>query len=300
MNIGLVGLGKMGLNLGCSMIAKGHHVIGCDIDQYSLQKFEQAGGMASQSYQELAERLSVSPRIIWMMVPAGELVDQVIEAVLPHLSPGDILIDGGNSFYKDSIRRYERVKQSGVHYLDIGTSGGTEGARNGACLMVGGEEDVYAVVEPLLRDISLAHGYLYTGPAGSGHFLKMVHNGIEYGMMQAIGEGFEILDKGPFSYDYEKVARLFNSGSVIRSWLMELLEQAFSEDPRLSTIKGVMHASGEGQWTVETALDLKISVPVIAMSLLMRYRSLDEDVFHGKVVAALRNQFGGHAVEKAD
>jgi 6-phosphogluconate dehydrogenase len=218
--------------------------------------------------------------------------------IIPFLSEGDIVIDGGNSQYKESIRRYNELKEMGIHFMDAGTSGGVEGARNGACYMVGGDPEAWSIVEPLFRDTAVENGYLYAGKAGSGHFLKMVHNGIEYGMMAAIGEGFEILEKSEFDYDYEKVARVWNNGSVIRSWLMELTERAFSKDAKLEEIKGIMHSSGEGKWTVETALDLQIAAPVIAMSLLMRYRSLENDTFTGKVVAALRNEFGGHAVEK--
>ena len=231
------------------------------------------------------------------MVPHA-VVDSVIDEITPLLSKGDILIEAGNSHYKESIRRYEQLKKDGIHFMDAGTSGGMEGARNGACYMIGGDQEAWDIVEPIFRDTAVENGFLYAGKAGSGHFLKMVHNGIEYGMMAAIGEGFEILEKSEFDYDYEKVSRVWNNGSVIRSWLMELTENAFSKDAKLDEIKGVMHSSGEGKWTVETALDLQTATPVIAMSLLMRYRSLDNDTFTGKVVAALRNEFGGHAVEK--
>lgn len=233
------------------------------------------------------------------MVPHA-VVDSVINEITPYLSQGDIVIEAGNSHYKDSIRRYEQLKESGIHFMDVGTSGGMEGARNGACYMVGGDAEVWSMVVPIFRDTEVEKGYLYAGPAGSGHFLKMVHNGIEYGMMAAIGEGFEVLEKSEFDFDYEKVARVWNNGSVIRSWLMDLTERAFSKDANVEQIKGTMHSSGEGKWTVETALDLQAATPVIAMSLLMRYRSLDHDTFTGKVVAALRNEFGGHAVEKSD
>lgn len=233
------------------------------------------------------------------MVPHA-VVDSVINEITPYLSKGDIVIEAGNSHYKDSIRRYGQLKQVGVSFMDVGTSGGMEGARNGACYMVGGDAEVWSMVEPIFRDTAVEKGYLYAGPAGRGHFLKMVHNGIEYGMMAAIGEGFEVLEKSEFDFDYEKVARVWNNGSVIRSWLINLTERAFSKDANLEQIKGTMHSSGEGKWTVETALDLQAATPVIAMSLLMRYRSLDHDTFTGKVVAALRNEFGGHAVEKSD
>ncbi|MBR2569592.1 MAG: decarboxylating 6-phosphogluconate dehydrogenase, partial [Paenibacillus sp.] len=222
----------------------------------------------------------------------------VMEELIPLLSSGDIVIEAGNSHYKESIARYNRLKEHGIHFMDVGTSGGMAGARHGACYMIGGDREAWEHVEPLFRDTSVENGYLYAGRAGSGHFLKMVHNGIEYGMMAAIGEGFEVLDKSDFDFDYEQVARVWNNGSVIRSWLMELTENAFSKDARLDEIKGVMHSSGEGKWTVETALDLQAATPIMALSLMMRYRSLEADTFTGKVVAALRNEFGGHAVEK--
>jgi 6-phosphogluconate dehydrogenase len=231
------------------------------------------------------------------MVPHG-VVDNVLDQVSALLEKGDIVIEAGNSHYKESIARYEKMKALGISYMDVGTSGGMEGARNGACYMIGGDAETWAIVEPLFKDTSVENGYLYAGKSGSGHFLKMVHNGIEYGMMAAIGEGFEVLEKSDFDFDYEKVARVWNNGSVIRSWLMELTERAFSKDAKLDEIKGIMHSSGEGKWTVETAFDLQTATPVIAMSLLMRYRSLENDTFTGKVVAALRNEFGGHAVEK--
>jgi 6-phosphogluconate dehydrogenase len=298
MQLGLFGLGKMGYQLGLNLLEKGHSVVAYDVMESAVTKFEQEGGKGCRSVQELVNALT-PPRVIWLMVPAGEIVDKILAELEPLLNEGDIVIDGGNSHYKDSIRRHDQLAHRGIFYLDAGTSGGVEGARHGVCLMVGGDEKAFAYVEPVIRDISVQDGYLYAGPAGAGHFLKMVHNGIEYGMMQAIGEGFEVLEKSQYEFDYARVARVWNHGSVIRSWLMELTERAFLEDPKLSSIKGVMHSSGEGKWTVETALDLQVPTPVIALSLLMRYRSLEDDTFHGKVVAALRNQFGGHAVEKA-
>jgi 6-phosphogluconate dehydrogenase len=209
------------------------------------------------------------------------------------------VVDGGNSNFKDSVRRGKDMASIGVHYLDCGTSGGTSGARHGACTMIGGNKSAFERVESVFKDISVEKGYLYTGESGSGHFVKMVHNGIEYGMMQAIAEGFEVFEKSGFDLDFEAIAQLFNQGSVIRGWLMELTANAFSKDPKLESIKGKMFSSGEGRWTLETALDLGVPTPVIALSLLMRYRSLQDDTFTGKVVAALRNEFGGHAVEKA-
>ncbi len=296
MQVGLIGLGKMGLNLGKNLMDHKHEVAAFDLNSSAVEEMKEYGATGVSSLNELVQSLQ-SPRILWVMVPHA-VVDSVIEEVTPLLTKGDILIEAGNSHYKESIRRYEQLKKDGIHFMDAGTSGGMEGARNGACYMIGGDQEAWDIVEPIFRDTAVENGYLYAGKAGSGHFLKMVHNGIEYGMMAAIGEGFEILEKSEFDYDYEKVSRVWNNGSVIRSWLMELTENAFSKDAKLDEIKGVMHSSGEGKWTVETALDLQTATPVIAMSLLMRYRSLDNDTFTGKVVAALRNEFGGHAVEK--
>ncbi|MGG0217729.1 phosphogluconate dehydrogenase (NAD(+)-dependent, decarboxylating) [Bacillus mycoides] len=296
MQVGLIGLGKMGLNLGKNLIDHKHEVAAFDLNTSAVEEMKEYGATGVASLNELVQSLQ-SPRILWVMVPHA-VVDSVINEVTPLLSKGDILIEAGNSHYKESIRRYEQLKKDGIHFMDAGTSGGMEGARNGACYMIGGDQEAWEIVEPIFRDTAVENGYLYAGKAGSGHFLKMVHNGIEYGMMAAIGEGFEILEKSEFDYDYEKVSRVWNNGSVIRSWLMELTENAFSKDAKLDEIKGVMHSSGEGKWTVETALDLQTATPVIAMALLMRYRSLDNDTFTGKVVAALRNEFGGHAVEK--
>ncbi|MCU5444493.1 decarboxylating 6-phosphogluconate dehydrogenase [Bacillus cereus] len=296
MQVGLIGLGKMGLNLGKNLIDHKHEVAAFDLNASAVEEMKEYGATGASSLNELVQSLQ-SPRVLWVMVPHA-VVDSVINEVTPFLSKGDILIEAGNSHYKESIRRYEQLKKDGIHFMDAGTSGGMEGARNGACYMIGGDQEAWDIVEPIFCDTAVENGYLYAGKAGSGHFLKMVHNGIEYGMMAAIGEGFEILEKSEFDYDYEKVSRVWNNGSVIRSWLMELTENAFSKDAKLDEIKGVMHSSGEGKWTVETALDLQTATPVIAMSLLMRYRSLDNDTFTGKVVAALRNEFGGHAVEK--
>ncbi|MBE2973882.1 MULTISPECIES: phosphogluconate dehydrogenase (NAD(+)-dependent, decarboxylating) [Priestia] len=296
MKVGLVGLGKMGINLGQNLLDQRHDVVAFDVNSNAVEQMKEYGASGVSSLQELVQSLE-TPRVVWLMVP-HTVVDSVISEVTPLLAEGDIVIEAGNSHYKESIRRYNELKENRIHFMDVGTSGGMEGARNGACYMIGGDREAWEIVEPIFRDTSVENGYLYAGEAGSGHFLKMVHNGIEYGMMAAIGEGFEVLEKSQFDYDYEKVARVWNNGSVIRSWLMELTENAFSKDAKLDDIKGVMNSSGEGKWTVETALDLQTATPVIAMSLLMRYRSLEDDTFTGKVVSALRNEFGGHAVEK--
>ena len=298
MQIGIIGLGKMGFNLAQNLKRNGHEVIGNDVNHTLVEEFiKQDGIKGAFTLEELMEKLT-GRRVIWLMVPAGTITQTVIDQLVPLLKADDIIIDGGNSNFKDSLLRYQALKEKQIGFLDCGTSGGMEGALNGACTMIGGEDEVFAHCEQIFKDISVENGYLHTGAPGSGHFVKMVHNGIEYGMMQSIAEGFEVLSKSNFTLDYEKVARVWDNGSVIRSWLMELTERAFSKDANLDELKGKMFSSGEGKWTLETALDLGVPTPVIALSLMMRYRSMEDDTFSGKVVAALRNEFGGHAVEK--
>ncbi|OIJ22297.1 6-phosphogluconate dehydrogenase (decarboxylating) [Anaerobacillus alkalidiazotrophicus] len=297
MKLGMIGLGKMGYNLALNIIDNGHSIVGTDVDAELVNKISRVGGEGVHTIEELVKQLP-TPRVIWVMVPPGEVTRQVIKKLSDLLLDGDIVIDGGNSHYQDSIQRNALLTEKGIFFFDVGTSGGMVGARNGACTMIGGDAEVFKTIEPLFKDISVENGYLYTGPVGSGHFLKMIHNGIEYGMMQSIAEGFDILKKSQFDYDYESVAKVWNNGSVIRSWLVELTQAAFSKDANLEEIRGVMHSSGEGKWTVETALDLQVASPVIALALMMRYRSLEDDTFTGKVVAALRNEFGGHEIVK--
>jgi len=291
MQIGLVGLGKMGYNLAFNLADHGHQVIGYDPGrQNPEQKIELVN-----SIPELVKRLAPR-RVIWLMVPAGITVDNLINELLPLASSQDIIVDGGNSNYKDTLRRAEMLQEKGINFVDVGTSGGVEGARHGVCIMVGAKKEVFNYLEPVFRDISVENGCLHVGQNGSGHFVKMIHNGIEYGMMQAIGEGFEILASSPFNLNLEEIALLYNNGSVIRSWLIELLARALAKDAHLEDLRGIMHSSGEGLWTAQTALELRVPAPVITTSLLMRFRSVQEDSFAGKVVAALRNEFGGHAV----
>lgn len=299
MELGLIGLGKMGFNLALNMRDHGHNVIVYNRTIEKVKEAEREGLIGAYSIEELANKLN-GRKIIWLMVPAGNVIDDIMEKLLPFLSKNDIIIDGGNSNFNDTLRRFRFLKEKGIDFVDVGTSGGIEGARNGACTMIGAKDEVFKYVEPVIKDISVRDGYLHTGENGSGHFVKMIHNGIEYGMMQAIGEGFEILEKCQFNLDYKEVARVWNNGSVIRGWLMELIEKAFIKDSNLQSIKGIMYSSGEGLWTVEEALKLKVPIPVIADSLFMRYRSEQEDTFTGKVVAALRNEFGGHSVAKKD
>lgn len=296
MKIGLIGLGKMGYNLSLNLMDNHHEVVAYDVNKEAVEKLANEGATGAFTVEELVNELPHSPKVVWIMVPAGEVTENVITELKELLSEGDIIIDGGNSNYKESVRRAQDLQEKGIYFFDVGTSGGMEGARNGACTMIGGDAEVFRTIEPVFNDICVENGFMYAGKSGSGHFLKMVHNGVEYGMMQSIAEGFEVLEKSQFDFDYEAVARVWNNGSVVRSWLMELTENAFSKDPKLDSIKGVMQSSGEGKWTVETALDLQTATPVIALSLMMRYRSLEEDTFTGKVVAALRNEFGGHGV----
>jgi 6-phosphogluconate dehydrogenase len=293
--IGVVGLGKMGLAIALNLRDKGFSVTGYDIDAGLRAKSAKEGIHTADSLATLVYNLP-APRLIWLMIPAGEAVAQTLEQLAALLSPGDTVIDGGNSMYKDSVKHYHELRELGIQFLDCGTSGGVSGARHGACLMAGGEKTVFERWEHVFQALAQPDGYVYTGGPGSGHFVKMVHNGIEYGMMQAMAEGFEVLQKSEYDIDYQNIAKVWNHGSVIRGWLMELAESAFAADPDLSSIKGVMNSSGEGKWTVETALDLGVPTPVIALSLFMRYRSQMEDTFSGKVVAALRYGFGGHAV----
>jgi len=297
MQIGLIGLGKMGYNLGLNLHQHQHEVVAFDLSQQTLASIQQKGIATAASLEQLVNRLE-GRKIIWLMIPAGDAVDLILRELQPLLRAGDVLIDGGNSNYKDSMRRGKELEKHGIDFLDCGTSGGMEGALQGVCAMIGGKKEVFDFCEPFIRDISVPDGYLYCGPFGAGHFVKMIHNGIEYGMMQAIAEGFEVLHKSEFNLDLKSVAGVWNHGSVVRSWLMELTEKALSKDPKLEGIKGIMHSSGEGKWTLETALEKQIATPVIALSLMMRYRSLQDDTFSGKIIAALRNEFGGHAVEK--
>ncbi len=296
MQIGLIGLGKMGFNLALNMRDHGHQVLGFSRTTSTVQRAVAEGITGVDSVEEMVARMP-QRRVIWLMVPAGKPVDDNITRLVPLLTEHDIIIDGGNSHYRDTLTRYQTLKEKNIDFIDVGTSGGIGGARHGACTMIGADQKVFAYLEPLFRDICVENGYLHTGANGSGHFVKMVHNGIEYGMMQAIGEGFEILEKSDLTLDLAAVSRVWNHGSVIRSWLIELVGKALAQDPGLAAIKGVMHSSGEGLWTVQEALDLKVPVPVIAGSLFMRYRSEQEDTFSGKVVAAVRNQFGGHQVD---
>ncbi len=297
MQIGLVGLGKMGYNLALNFKSKGFEVVAFDVNKSAAEKISREGVTTMAAMSDMALALN-GRKVIWLMVPAGHVVDVVLNNLKIYLNPGDIIIDGGNSHFKDTLARARDLEKIGVELLDCGTSGGIDGARNGVCTMIGGKKEVFDYCESIFKAISVPNGFLYCGKTGNGHFTKMVHNGIEYGMMQAMAEGLEVLHRYDTEVDLAAVSKVWNHGSVVRSWLMELTQSALEKDKNLESIKGVMHSSGEGKWTVEAALEMGVPTPVITMSLLMRYRSQVEDTFSGKVVAALRNEFGGHAVEK--
>lgn len=300
MEIAVIGLGKMGLNIACNLKDHNYDVMGFDLSDIAKENAEKSGIETFDNLEKIINSFT-ERRVIWSMLPSGEITESVLNQLLNLLSPNDIVIEGGNSNFKDSVRRAKTFKEKEIHYFDCGTSGGISGARNGACTMIGGDSEIFKDIEPIFKDISVEKGYLYTGQSGSGHFLKMIHNGIEYGMMQAIGEGFQLVQKSEYAFDLEQVARVWNHGSVIRGWLMEIMEDQLNEHPNLSNYRGIVSASGEAKWTVETALEMAVPVPVIATSLFMRNLSQEEDSFSAKVVSALRNGFGGHEiVEKGE
>jgi 6-phosphogluconate dehydrogenase len=277
------------------LLQDGHRVVAHNRSREPIDELAAEGAVAAYELEDVVNQLE-APRAVWLMVPAGAPVDQQIAALVPLLDKGDIIIDGGNSRYTDTIARHDMLKEQGIHYLDAGTSGGVWGLQVGYCMMVGGPDEAVRIVEPAFKSLAPEGGYMHIGPSGSGHFVKMIHNGIEYGMMQAYAEGFEILEKSRYDIDLRAVADLWMHGSVVRSWLLELAERAFAEDPHLDSIKGYVNDSGEGRWTVFESIDLDVAAPTIYMALAMRFISRQDDTFANKVLAALRNQFGGHAV----
>ena len=299
MQIGIIGLGRMGMNMARRLLQGGHEVIAYNRTQRKVEEIVKEGAIGSSSIKNFVEK-QTHRRIIWLMLPAGEVVDSHIEELSKYVEKEDIIIDGGNSYYKDDIRRAKDLKNSGIHYMDAGVSGGIWGLKLGYCTMIGGEKDDFLYIEPLLKTLAPNDGYLYCGPSGAGHFVKMIHNGIEYALMEAYGEGFELLDASPYKdyLDYSKVSHLWNQGSVIRSWLLELLESAFSKDPRLESIEGYVEDSGEGRWTVLQAVETGVAATAIAHALFKRFQSRDKNLFSDRVLAALRNEFGGHPVKK--
>ncbi len=279
------------------LLQGGHSVVVFDRNADAIQASAAGGATPSNGLRDLVSKLNSSPKVVWIMVPSGRPTDDTIDELTGLLKSGDIIIDGGNTNWKEGLAAYERCKAKGVHLVDAGTSGGIWGLKEGYCLMVGGDDDAVKACEPIFLTLAPENGYAHVGPAGAGHFSKMVHNGVEYGMLQAYGEGFEILEKSPFTFDMRQIAELWRHGSVVRSWLLDLAVLAFEADPELKNIRGYVDDTGEGRWTVQAAIDQNVPAPVITMSLLARFVSRQDESFSAKVIAALRNQFGGHAVK---
>jgi 6-phosphogluconate dehydrogenase len=295
----MIGLGKMGGNMTERLMRDGHKVVVFDRSADAISHYTGLGAQGSSDAADMVSKLS-SPRVVWIMVPAGKPVDDTIAALIPGMTKGDVIIDGGNSNFHDSMRRGAELSPKGIHFVDSGTSGGIWGLENGYCLMIGASDEAYALCEPIFKSLAPPDGYGHMGPPGSGHYVKMIHNGIEYGLLQAYAEGYEILHaSNEFKLDLHQIAKVWNHGSVVRSWLNELAELAFEHDANLDQLKGFVEDSGEGRWTVQEAIDLDVPAPVITLSLLARLRSRQADSFSAKVIAALRNEFGGHAVKKA-
>lgn len=297
MNIGLIGLGKMGANLALQMKDRGFDPVVYNRSSEKTLSFIEQGFKGVFSIEEMIEQLP-SPKVIWLMVPSGDTVDALIEQLIPLLNPEDILVDGGNSNYKDTIRRAERIKAEGLRYMDVGTSGGTSGARNGACMMAGGSVEDYNTVEPLLSKLCVEGGLGHMGTNGSGHFVKMIHNGIEYGMMQAIAEGFDILKASPFNLNLAEVSEVWGNGSIIASYLIDCTTSALKKNPEMDGIIDKVDHSGEGLWSLEAALEYGIPAYVLSASLFKRYESKQENRYTNKMLAAMRNEFGGHAIHR--
>ena len=299
MDMGMIGLGRMGANMAERLVRGGHRAVGFDPNPQARALAQAQGIVPAESLQALVEQLA-APRVLWLMVPAGKIVDDTLAQLLPLLSAGDVVVDGGNSFYKDTLRRSEALAAQGLHYVDCGTSGGVWGLAEGYSLMIGGDADAVVRLNPLFATLAPApeRGWGRVGPSGSGHFTKMVHNGIEYGLMQAYAEGFAIMQhKTDFGLDLHQVAEIWREGSVVRSWLLDLTADALARNPTLAGIAPYVEDSGEGRWTAAEAIDLNVAAPVITLSLLERLRSRDDDSFADKLLAAMRNQFGGHRIK---
>ncbi len=298
MELGLYGLGRMGANMVVRLARGGHRVVASNRSPGPIQEVAAQGAIPAANLHDLVAALQERPRAVWLMVPSGKVTDDVLHQAMDLLAPGDIIVDGGNSNYQDTMRRANEVTARGMHYMDCGTSGGVWGLREGYSLMVGGEKAIYDHLLPIFTTLAPdggGHGYM--GTHGAGHFVKMVHNGIEYGMLQAYGEGLEILEKSQFNLDLHEVVQVWQKGSVVRSWLLDLAELALRDDPTLGSIRGYVEDSGEGRWTVQAAIDENVPAPVITLSLLARFASRQPESFSAKVIAALRNQFGGHAIQ---
>ena len=299
MEMGMVGLGRMGGNMVLRLMKRGHRMIAYDRSTDAVKQKESQGAVGAYSWQEFVQKFQSKPRVMWVMVPAGDPTTEAIDQLIALSEPGDIIIDGGNTNWKIAMEDCARVKAKGMHYMDAGTSGGIWGLEYGYCLMVGAEQEIYDHCLPLLKDLAPDDGGLvHTGAEGSGHFVKMVHNGVEYGLMQAYAEGFMImkLSKAFPGMSMQAIAEAWRTGSVVRSWLLDLIARGLSQDPELSAIKGYVEDTGEGRWTVEAAIDEAVPVPIIAESLFARFRSRMENTFGDRMLAMMRNQFGGHAV----
>jgi 6-phosphogluconate dehydrogenase len=300
MDIGITGLGRMGAGMAERWVRNGHRVVAHNRSRGPIDELAGKGAEPAYSIEELIEKLQ-APRAVWVMLPAGDVTEQMIHTLIPLLSPGDTIIDGGNTNFNDDIRRANMLQAHGLNYIDQGTSGGVWGLENGFCIMVGGEEQLVKRLEPAFVTLAPKDGYVHCGPVGSGHFVKMVHNGIEYGMMQAYAEGFEIMRaKKDFNLNLYNISSAWRYGSVVRSWLLDLTVDAFKQDPDLSQLKGYVDDSGEGRWTIQAAIDLDVPAPVITLSLFERFHSRQPESFAAKVLAAMRKGFGGHAVKKAE
>jgi 6-phosphogluconate dehydrogenase len=297
MRLGMVGLGRMGGNMSIRLLRRGHEVVGYARSEDSRNRVARQGANAAASLEELVAELD-PPRVVWVMVPSGDPTESTVARLGELLQPGDIVVDGGNSLFRDSIRRAAELTKRNVMFVDAGVSGGIWGLEEGYCLMLGGEPEAVEKLEPILTDLAPENGWARVGPSGSGHFVKMVHNGIEYGLLQSYGEGFEILNASVYDLDLHQVAELWRRGSVVRSWLLDLLAAALSGDPELARVKGYVEDSGEGRWTVLSAIDEDVPAPVTALSLFARFASRQEESFSAKVIAALRREFGGHAVRE--
>jgi 6-phosphogluconate dehydrogenase len=299
LDIGIWGMGRMGFNMARRLVDKGdHRVIAGNRSSGKVDEAVEGGAEGAYTVEEFVE-MQDSPRVLWSMLPAGGVTDEMIDRFVELGDEGDIVIDGANSYFRDSIRRAEKVRNAGLRWLDAGVSGGVWGYQVGYCTMIGGDADAFEYVEPVFKTLAPENGYAYLGDAGAGHFAKMVHNGVEYGMMQAYAEGFEILQKSRYDYDLRAICSLWNQGSVVRSWLLELAERAFEKDANLDRIQGYVEDSGEGRWTVLEAIEEDVAANVIAGSLFARFTSRQPDSFSMKVLAALRGQFGGHAIKEA-
>jgi len=298
MEIGFVGLGRMGLNMVTRLTRGGHSVIGFDRSADAVGRAKTGGAGGAASLDELVRALK-PPRAVWVMVPAGAPTESTIDALAGLLSPGDTIIDGGNSNFNDDVRRAKALAAKQVAYVDAGTSGGIWGLQEGYCLMVGGPIDACRRLEPVFLTLAPSNGYLRVGDSGAGHYVKMIHNGIEYGLMQAYAEGFELMASSPYNVDLAAVSELWNHGSVVRSWLLELIARALAEDPKLSGLRAYVEDSGEGRWTLQEAIDRAVPMPVLTASLFTRFRSREENPLAERLLAAMRNQFGGHPVKQA-